>query len=114
MSQLEELKFELSALNEKMDNILSTIKKLDRKTEPYKKPKKVKIPGEPKKPLSAYFYYLAEVRDDYKDVKFGDRAKMISEKWKNLSDKSKYNLLAAKDKERYKEEKAKFDAEQGN
>ena len=27
MSELEELKFELSALNEKMDNVLSAIKK---------------------------------------------------------------------------------------
>ena len=114
MSEIEELKFELSALNEKMDNVLNAIKKLDRKTEPYKKPKKIKLPGEPKKPMTSYFFYLAEVRDNYKDVQFGDRAKMIAETWKKLDDKSKYEQLASKDKERYKEEKAKFDLEQDN
>ena len=114
MSELEELKFELSALNEKMDNILTAIKKLDRKTEPYKKPKKVKLPGEPKKAVSAYFHYQASVRSNYKGVPVPEQAKSIAAEWKNLPDKSKYEELAAQDKKRYIEEKAKFDAEQND
>ena len=114
MSGLEEIKFELSALNEKMDTILTSIKKLDRKTEPWKKPKKVKIPGEPKKALSAYFHYQASVRSNYQGVPFGDVAKSIASDWKKLDDKSKYEELAVQDRVRYTEEKAKFDAEQNN
>lgn len=114
MSGLEEIKFELSALNEKMDTILTAIKKLDRKTEPWKKPKKVKLPGEPKKALSAYFHYQASVRSNYNGIPFGDVAKAIASDWKKLDDKSKYEELAVQDKLRYVEEKAKFDAEQND
>jgi|TARA_B110001452_G_scaffold266212_1_gene272501 hypothetical protein len=114
MSGLEEIKFELSALNEKMDTILTAIKKLDRKTEPWKKPKKVKIPGEPKKPLSAYFHYQASVRSNYQGVPFGEQAKAIATEWKKMTDKSKYEELAVQDKVRYTEEKAIFDAEQND
>jgi len=114
MSGLEEIKFELSALNEKMDTILTAIKKLDRKTEPWKKPKKVKLPGEPKKALSAYFHYQASVRSNYQGIPFGDVAKAIASDWKKLDDKSKYEELAVQDKLRYKEEKVKFDAEQND
>tara|TARA_B100001094_G_scaffold70033_1_gene66545 strand:- start:686 stop:1030 length:345 start_codon:yes stop_codon:yes gene_type:complete len=114
MSGLEELKFELSALNEKMDIILTAIKKLDRKTEPWKKPKKVKLPGEPKKALSAYFHYQASVRSNYQGIPFGDVAKSIASDWKKLDDRSKYEELAIQDKLRYAEEKAKFDAEQND
>ena len=114
MSGIEEIKFELSALNEKMDTILTAIKKLDRKTEPWKKPKKVKLPGEPKKAVSAYFHYQASVRSNYQGVPFGEQAKSIAAEWKKITDKSKYEDLAVQDKKRYTEEKAKFDAEQND
>ena len=78
----------------------------------WKKPKKVKIPGEPKKALSAYFHYQASVRSNYQGVPFGEQAKLIAAEWKKLTDKSKYEELAVQDKQRYIEEKGKFDAEQ--
>jgi hypothetical protein len=113
---IEQIKYSMSALDEKMDALLKMIEKLDRKTAPYKKPKKVKIEGEPKRPLSAYFFFQADIREETKaanpDMQMGQLAKKMGELWGNVdvATKETYNVKAKADKARYTEEKAAFDA----
>lgn len=61
----------------------------------------------PKRPCSAYIFFSKKERIDIKDknpeISFGDIAKLISTKWKNISekDKNKYVNMAEDDKDRY-------------
>jgi len=61
----------------------------------------------PKRPMTAYFYFAADIRpqlkEDHPDLKVTDLAKLTGQKWKTLSDDEKqlFNDLASKDKERY-------------
>ena len=63
-----------------------------------------------KRPMNAYMHFCAETREEVKkenpDAKAKDILHLLGEKWKALSDeeKTKYNDLAAKDKERYEKE----------
>ena len=73
--------------------------------------KKRKLPGQPKKPMTAYFQWLnAEGRDDIKKEHPGmtitEAAKAAGEKWKNLDEevKKKYLDRHKEMKERYEEE----------
>ena len=65
-----------------------------------------------KRPTSAYFYYCNDRREAMRKEQPGlsmtDQTKAMSEEWKNLDAKKrkKYDDLAAKDKERYENEKA--------
>jgi len=69
----------------------------------------------PKRPISAYFYYMQAERESYKsehpDSTFGEQTKAMAEIWKELDGdvKAKYTDLAATDKARYTEEKAAWD-----
>eukprot|EP00999_Lentomonas_sp_LEN2_P000308 NODE_1307_length_914_cov_181.701398_g1261_i0.p1 GENE.NODE_1307_length_914_cov_181.701398_g1261_i0~~NODE_1307_length_914_cov_181.701398_g1261_i0.p1 ORF type:complete len:223 (+),score=71.76 NODE_1307_length_914_cov_181.701398_g1261_i0:79-747(+) len=71
---------------------------------------KKKDPNAPKRPITAYFAYLAENRAAYKEENPGasltDVTKGLSAKWNALSDsgKEKFNDIAAKDKVRYNNE----------
>ena len=84
----------------------------DEPPSPKKKTKKgkKKDPKAPKKPLSAYMYFSNELRSKVKaenpDISFGDIAKAISKKYKELTSegKVKYEDLAKKDKRRYEKE----------
>ncbi|KAI8088028.1 high mobility group box domain-containing protein [Gilbertella persicaria] len=77
-----------------------------------KKKRSKKDPNAPKRGLSAYMYFSQEQRQSVKDanpgVTFGQIGKLLGEKWKSMSDEEKkpYNEKAAKDKERYEQEKA--------
>jgi len=72
--------------------------------------KKKKDPNAPKRNMSAFFLYSNHIRPEVKeqnpDAKFGDIAKMISVKYKALSEKerAKWDSKAADDKERYQRE----------
>ena len=80
------------------------------------KKKKRKDPNAPKRNMSAFFLYSNDVRQSVResnpDAKFGDIAKIISKQYKELSEKemSKYQKLAAEDKERYQREMAAYKA----
>mmetsp|Transcript_17041 Transcript_17041/g.40155 ORF Transcript_17041/g.40155 Transcript_17041/m.40155 type:complete len:809 (+) Transcript_17041:83-2509(+) len=80
-----------------------------------KKRKKTKDPNAPKKPQSAYIFYSTKTRSKIKeenpDASFGDIARLISERYKSLSDeqKKKWEDMAAKDKARYKTEMASYE-----
>lgn len=88
-----------------------------------KRTKKAKDPDAPKKPLTAYFRYQAEVRDKVTtelkeemgdDFKQAEVAKKIGAMWKKLSDakKAKYKP-SEKEMKAYKAAKAKYDAKHG-
>jgi hypothetical protein len=64
----------------------------------------------PKKPCSSYIYFSKKERIDIKEknpeMSFGDIAKLISTRWKQISekDKKKYIKIAEDDKIRYKKQ----------
>ena len=63
-------------------------------------------PNKPKKPLSAYFLFTADKREEmkakYPDLKVHELAKKMGELWKETTEKSKYEKKAEEAKERYK------------
>jgi hypothetical protein len=71
----------------------------------------------PKRAISAYFYFTndkdkrAPFNAKYPDLSYFEVNKKMTEEWNKLSDDDKkpFEDLAAKDKERYKAEKAIFD-----
>lgn len=75
-----------------------------------------KDPNQPKRNMSAYFLYSIEARPQVKatnpDASFGDIARIISDQFKNLSDKERkhWDAKAAADKERYEREMAAYNA----
>ena len=76
----------------------------------HKKSDKKKDPDAPKKPLSAYFYYLQEERNTIRD-KFGISSgrefnKKAAEEWKTVPKdvKEKYQMTAFEAKEKYKKD----------
>ena len=81
-----------------------------RKRQDHGKSRKKKDPDAPKKPLSAYFYYLQEERNTIRD-KFGISSgrefnKKAAEEWKTVPKevKEKYQMMAFEAKEKYKKD----------
>ena len=62
----------------------------------------------PKKPRSNFMLFSEEYRGniikDKPNLKLSDISKELGKLWRDLEDKSKYNLLAEEDKERYHKE----------
>jgi len=80
-----------------------------------KKPRKKKDPNAPKKNSNAYIFFTTENRNKIKasmpeGTKNTELLTEIGRKWKELpeSDKVKFNIMAAKDKERYAKEMEKY------
>ena len=73
--------------------------------------------GGPKKPTSAYFFFVAENRDDVKaenpDADFGTVSRILGNEWRSLSEdeRAHFDDLALKDKHRYQRELAAFNGE---
>ena len=83
------------------------------KAAPAKKGKKAgKDPNAPKKPTTAFFAFSNEMRPQVKrenpNAGVADIAKVMGEKWKKLSDKSKYEKMAKDDKARYEREMVEY------
>jgi len=74
------------------------------------KKKKNKDPNRPKRNMSAFFLYSnanrQRVKEENPEAKFGDIAKLLSTEFKAVSpyEKTKWDQLAAEDKERYQRE----------
>lgn len=72
--------------------------------------------GEPKKPLSAYMFYVKENRaklvKDNPNLSFGEVGKRLGEMWASLTpdEKAQYVELNRKDKDRYADAKKEWDA----
>jgi structure-specific recognition protein 1 len=79
-----------------------------------KKKKAKKDPNAPKRALTAFMYFSNDMRpkikDDNPDLAFGDIAKLVGKKYKELQgdEKAKYDEMAAKDKVRYKNAMANY------
>lgn len=92
-------------LNIKEDNSI-TLKEIIDKNNNYIYP--------PKRPCSAYIFFSKKERIDIKnkhpEMKFGDIAKLIGTRWKQISekDKKKYIKIADDDKIRYNKEMEEF------
>lgn len=75
-----------------------------------KKKRAKKDPNAPKRPTTAYFYFMnenrARIKKENPSVTFGEIGKLLGEQYKKLSaaEKKKYEDLAAEDKKRYKKE----------
>lgn len=75
-----------------------------------KKKKRAKDPNQPKRALSAFFWFCNDERPKVKetmpDSSVGEVAKELGRRWNECTDdqKSKYEALAAKDKARYEKE----------
>ncbi|CAJ0932366.1 unnamed protein product, partial [Mesorhabditis belari] len=72
--------------------------------------KKTKDPNAPKRAMSAFFFWLGENRARIKKDGMGvaDVAKAAGEEWRVLKDKSKWEKLADKDKQRYESDMAVY------
>lgn len=76
--------------------------------------KKKKDPNAPKRNMSAFFIYSNDVRPEVRasnpGIKFGDVARLISAKFKELSEdeRAKYDKLAEADKERYQRQMEQY------
>lgn len=83
-----------------------TLKKIKEKNNNYVPP--------PKKPSSAYIFFSKNERINIKskntNMSFGDIAKLIGERWKNISDNDKniFLTMADDDKKRYNGEIEKY------
>jgi len=79
-----------------------------------RKTKKQKDPNAPKRAMTAYFFFLADKREEVMkanpDLKVTELSKRVGEMWGKISDKEKekYNELNRKDKERYEREMASY------
>ncbi|XP_031557344.1 FACT complex subunit SSRP1-like isoform X2 [Actinia tenebrosa] len=80
-----------------------------------KKGKKKKDPNAPKRAMSAYMLWLNDTRQQIKDENPGisvtEVSKVAGEKWKVLTDKSKWEKLAAVEKEKYQEKMKNYKKE---
>merc|ERR1712025_1541784 len=81
--------------------------KTKEKNVPSRKQTEKADPNRPKKPLSSYFLFTADKRDEmkakYPDLKVHEIAKKLGEMWKNMEDKSKYEKQAEEAKSAYQE-----------
>ena len=72
------------------------------------KKKKTKDPNAPKRALSGFFFFCHEERPKVKAIHpsygVGDIAKEMGKRWEVCPNKSKFEAMAAKDKQRYEKE----------
>ncbi len=78
---------------------------------------KVKLPGQPKRNMSAYFIWMNENREKIKaanpSLSMTEIGKKSGEMWQAMTDKSEWEKRAAEDKKRYDAEMEKWKAEGG-
>ncbi|XP_054717717.1 FACT complex subunit Ssrp1-like [Uloborus diversus] len=82
-----------------------------------KRQKKERDENKPKRPPSAYFLYLADVREKIKKdnpgISITEITKKAGEMWKEVSDKSKWEEAAAVAKKEYEKKMAEYKASGG-
>jgi len=71
------------------------------------KMKKMVDPDKPKKAKTSFIYFCNDIRPDvikkHPEYKLGDVMKELGKRWSELDNKSKYEELHNKDKERYQD-----------
>ncbi|XP_035206480.1 FACT complex subunit Ssrp1-like [Stegodyphus dumicola] len=82
-----------------------------------KRQKKEKDENKPKRPPSAYFLYLADMREKIKrdnpGISITEITKKAGEMWKEVTDKSKWEEAAAAAKKKYEKDMAEYKASGG-
>ncbi|XP_074645495.1 high mobility group protein B3-like [Tubulanus polymorphus] len=85
---------------------------MGRKTADQGQKRKKKDPGAPKRPTTAFFYFVKHCRDEnlIKADRVSEFTKACAEKWKKMNDDDRvnYDNAAKKDRARYDEEMAIF------
>jgi len=80
----------------------------DPKEKKERKVKKTKLPGQPKRNMSAYFIWMNENREqikkDHPGLSVTEFGKKAGELWKGLTDKSEWEQKASEDKKRFDQE----------
>mmetsp|Transcript_2998 Transcript_2998/g.4378 ORF Transcript_2998/g.4378 Transcript_2998/m.4378 type:complete len:121 (+) Transcript_2998:160-522(+) len=116
LTDKEKKKWEKSAEKDKM-RYLEQMKDYVPPPEPAGgRKKKKKDPNAPKRNMTAFFLFSNHIRPLVKEespqAKFGDIAKLISVRYKALSEKerAKWDAKAAADKERYQRDMAEYNA----
>lgn len=110
MSAKEKQRFEEMAEKDKgrFDKEMATYDKSGGKGAKGGKRKRTKDPNAPKRALSAFFCFCNDERPKVKaqhpGYSVGDIAKELGKRWEGCTNKSKYEAIAAKDKERYERE----------
>jgi len=86
---------------------------------PKKKRKKKRDPNLPKRPKTAFFFYMdvmrSQVAKEHPEMKVSERSKLLGQKWRGLTDDEKkpyaeQNVIA---KEKYKEAMIEYKQNQG-
>ena len=99
----EDKKRYLAQLQNLSPQDISTLKK-------YKRFKRKKDKERPRVPLSAYMFYVIDVRDNIRKLNpqatFEDIGRKLGQSWNSLNNtnKQKYQILSAKDKDRYEKD----------
>ena len=74
---------------------------------------KLKDPDKPKRAKTSFLYFCDEERpkvmSEYPELKLGQVMKELGKRWKAVTDKSKYELMHKKDKERYIEQMEEYE-----
>ncbi|EPY41254.1 high mobility group protein B3 [Angomonas deanei] len=67
-----------------------------------------KDPNAPKRAKNAYMFFATEFRTKHPELSMIEQTKAAGEAWRNLADDAKkpYEAMAAKDRERYENEKS--------
>ena len=77
-----------------------------------KSKKKTRDPSKPKRAMTPFLYFACEqrkiLRESGEKLPLPEQSKRIAELWREVSDKSKYEALAGKDRERYKQEMSQY------
>ncbi len=103
-----------SAFVKMITDFISKESKDDKKPRSSKKSKNPKDENKPKKPLTAFFIFLSDKRGEIKaenpELSVAQISKVVSERWKLLSDDEKaiYDEKANNDKIRYETEMANY------
>lgn len=106
----EEVSNEGDSEEEEAEDVVEAKPVKAKRTRKTKKGKKKKDPNKPKRNMSAFFLYStanrATIKEENPDLAFGELAKLISTRFKELDDKErkKWEKKAEKDKARYLEE----------
>jgi len=113
-----ELRESISALNDKMDKIMTMLKANHRQE--LRRVKKNRPADAPKPAISAYLHYSSAMRESIKsanpDATLGEISKKIGAKWREIkeADKKKYTDIAAEDKARFQAETAEYEEKASN
>lgn len=77
-----------------------------------RKKKKSRDPNRPKRAMTPFLYYACEQRallkEEGRKMSLTEQSRFIADRWKQLTDKTKYELQSGKDRERYQTQMSNY------